>query len=378
MRQNRGVLMKNTMGIILVNERFNSMRELTMHRTIASVPFGGRYRLIDFVLSNFVNSGIRDVGIITKSNYYSLTDHLGSGKEWDLNRKNGGLSILGQNFSSDVMSSGSKIESLHGVLDYIHRSRCKHVLISDSNIVGNIDYNKLLKHHIEKRAYLTVAYQKDVFDKSRFLGNAFLQTDNSDRVIGVAIDQGIQLYSNMSLGTYIIERELLEFLINQCMAHNKLDFERNVLQEMAGDLDIYGWCCDGYVEKIDSVDVFRRANMQLLDPKVREELFAGGKILTKVRDEVPTYYGGGAKIVNSMLADGCVVNGYVENSIVFRSVNIESGAVIKNSIVMQSSKIGRGAVVENCILDKNVVVSDGMRIVGAESYPLVVAKGSKI
>lgn len=370
--------MKSILGLILIGDRSNSMRELTMHRTIASVPFGGRYRLIDFTLSNFVNSGISNVGIVTKNNFYSLLDHIGSGKEWDLNRKNGGLSILTGQFKGSSLNDSGKVEAIYSVLDYIKRSRCKYVLISDSDIIGNINFKNMLKFHLEKHAYLTVAYKKDVFDSSRFQGNTFLQINDSGRVTGVAIDQGISLYSNMSLGAYLIERELLEFLINQCMAHNKTDFERNVLQDMVDDLDIYAWCSDGYVEKIDSVSVFYNANMQLLDKKTREELFARGKILTKVRDEVPSLHGIQANVSHSMLADGCIISGNVSNSILFRSVTVGEGCSIKNSVIMQSSQIGKGAVVENCILDKNVVVSDGTKIVGAETYPLVVAKGNKI
>lgn len=371
--------MKDTLGIILVQERFDSMRELTKHRTIASVPFGGRYRLIDFVLSNMVSSGINDVGIVTKSNYYSLMDHLGSGKEWDLDRKKGGLSILPPSYSaSGTLGGTGKVEALYGILDYIRHSRNKYVLISDSNIVGSIDYDSMLDEHIMNGAYMTVAYRKDVFDPARFQGNTFLNVDGAGRIVDVAIDQGIQLYSNMAIGTYLIERELLEFLISQCMAHNKLDFERNIIQEMCRDLDLYGWECTGSVEKIDSIDTFLRANMSLLDGEVRDEIFADGRILTKVRDEVPTCYGANSLVSNSMLADGCEIEGEVSDSILFRSVCVGKGAQVKNSIIMQSAKIGEGAVIEHCILDKNVVISDGMRLVGAEHYPLVIAKGTKI
>lgn len=371
--------MKNTLGVILVQDRFDALRELTMNRTVASVPFGGRYRLIDFVLSNLVNSGVREVGIVTKSNYYSLMDHVGSGKEWDLNRKKGGLAILPPSYSSPAMFGGTgKLEALYGVIDYIRHSQNKYVLISDANVIGNIDYNKLLEYHISKHAYMTAVYRRDVYDPARFHNNTFVKVDSSGRVIDVAINQGIQLYCNMLLGIYIIERELLEFLISQCMAHNKMDFERNIIQDMCHDLDICGWCCDGYVEKIDSIETFRRANMALLQEKTREELFSGGKILTKVRDEVPTLYGNDTRVQNSMLADGCIIEGSVTNSILFRSVKIGCGASVRGSIIMQGSVIGAGAVVENCILDKDVVVTGGQRIVGAETYPLVIAKNSKI
>jgi len=368
--------MKDVTGIILAQDRVDAMRDLTQDRTIASVPFGGRYRLIDFVLSNLVNSGVRDVGVVTKSNYYSLMDHLGSGKEWDLNRKNGGLSILPPSLGlpGSVQPNAGKIEALHGIINYIRNCGSKYIIVTDANIVANIDYNEMLEYHIEKHAYMTVLYQKDVFDQNRFKDNTFLQINEDGRITDVAINQTIQLHSNMLLGTFIIERELLDFLISQCTAHNRLNFERDIIQDMCNDLDIYGYSYDRYVEKIDSVDTFRKANMDLLDPAVRNELFQGGAILTKVRDEVPTYYGDASYVENSLIADGCIIKGRVENSIIFRSVIVEENAVIKNSIIMQDGTIMRRAAMEHCIVDKMVTVSEGRTLVGAESYPVVLAK----
>lgn len=372
--------MKNTTGIILAQDRVDAMRDLTQHRTIASVPFGGRYRLIDFVLSNLVNSGVRTVGVVTKSNYYSLMDHLGSGKEWDLNRKKGGLSILPPSLGmpGSFQPNTGKIEALEGIINYIRFCGSKYIIVTDANIVANIDYTEFLDYHIEKHAYMTVLYQKDAFDPHRFRDNTFLQLNDDGKITDVAINQNIQLHSNMLLGTYIIERELLDFLISQCTAHNRLNFERDIIQDMCNDLDIYGYCYDGYVEKIDSIETFRKANMDLLNPNIRDVLFGDGNILTKVRDEVPTYYGENSRVENSLIADGCIINGRVENSIIFRSVAIEKDAVVKNSIIMQDSKISQGATVEHCIADKMVSVSEGRTIIGADSYPVVLAKGSKI
>lgn len=372
--------MKNVTGIILAQDRNDAMRELTQQRTVASVPFGGRYRIIDFALSNLVNSGVRDVGVVTKSNYYSLMDHLGSGKEWDLNRKKGGLSILPPSLGApgSMQSNTSKIEALHGVMDYIRHCGSKYVIVTEGNVVANINFNELLDYHIEKHAYMTVMYQKDVFDPVRFKDNTFIHINEDGRVTDVAINQNIQLHSNMLLGTYIIERELLDFLISQCVAHNRLNFERDIIQDMCNDLDIYGYCYDGYVEQVDSVDTFRKTNMDLLDPDIRKELFRGGAILTKVRDEVPTYYGENSHVENSIIADGCIIKGRVENSVIFRSVVVEEDAVVKNSIIMQDGTIKKGALVDNCIADKMVTISEGRTIIGAESYPIVFAKQAQI
>ena len=372
--------MKNTTGIILAQEKCDAMRDLCQQRTVASVPFGGRYRLIDFTLSNMVNAGIQTVGVVTRNNYYSLMDHLGSGKEWDLNRKKGGLTILPPSLDFNVPRSpgDSKIEALYGVLDYIRHCGGKYILLADANVVAQINYRDLLRFHIEKNAYMTAVYQKDVFDSHRFANNTFIQIADDGRIEDVAVSQAIQLHSDMLLGIYLIERELLEFLLCQCIAHNKLDFERDILQGMTKDLDLYAYPHSGYVDKIDSVETFLQAHRNLLRPEVQQALFAKGNILTKVRDEVPTYYGENSCVKNSMIADGCTIEGTVENSVIFRSVHVGKGACVRNSIIMQDSIIGDNAIVEHCITDKLVTVSEGRHMMGAESYPIVIAKGNKI
>ena len=227
-------MIKDTLGIIFAHDKVDAMRELTENRTVASVPFGGRYRLIDFTLSSMVNSGIRNVGVVTKSDYYSLMSHLGTGKEWDLNRKKGGLSILPPSIGNrDVISDkASKIAMLMGIIDYIRSCDCKYVLLADANVVANMDYRELLEKHIEKQAYMTALYKSNVYEPSKFKNNAFIDVDDDGRIKDITINQDIQLHSNMLLGTYIIERNLLEFLICQCVAHNKFDFERDIIQDM--------------------------------------------------------------------------------------------------------------------------------------------------
>ncbi len=374
-------MIKDTVGIIFAHDKLEAMRELTESRTVASVPFGGRYRMIDFTLSSMVNSGVRTVGVVTKSDYYSLMRHLGTGKEWDLNRKKGGLSILPPSVESRdaVVDSNSKIAVLTGIIEYIRNSDCKYIILSDSNVVANIDYTELLNKHIEKQAYMTALYKSNVYDPSKFKSNTFIDIDSDGRIKDVTINQNIQLHSKMLLGTYIIERGLLEFLICQCMAHNKFDFERDILQEMSQSLDIYGCEYTGYAEKIDSVESFFKVNRDLLNEDIRGELFKeGAEILTKVHDEVPTMFGSDSCVKNSMLADGCIIDGEVENSIIFRNVKVEKGAHIKNCIIMQGSVIGEGANLEYCITDRLVNVSKEVALRGAEAYPIVFPKGCRV
>lgn len=374
-------MIKDTLGIIFAHEKVDAMRELTESRTVASVPFGGRYRMIDFVLSSMVNSGIKNVGVVTKSDYYSLMAHLGTGKEWDLNRKRGGLSILPPSINGpDVFSEKSgKISVLMGIIDYIRNSDCKYVLLADANVIANIDYTDLLAAHIEKHAYMTALYKANVYDHSKFKNNAFIDVDSDGRITDIAINQDIQLHSKMLLGTYIIERSLLEFLVCQCIAHNKFDFERDVIQEMFESLDIYAYEYSGYAEKIDNLETYFKVNLELLDINTRQKLFdEGGEILTHVRDEVPTMFGTDACVKNSILADGCFIEGTVENCVLSRNVRVSKGAVVKNCVLMQGTEIGPGATLEYCITDNLVNITEGVSLRGAETYPTVLPKGCKI
>lgn len=374
-------MIKDTLGIIFAHDKVDAMRELTENRTVASVPFGGRYRMIDFALSSMVNSGIKDVGVVTKSDYYSLMTHLGTGKEWDLNRKKGGLSILPPSIGSrDIISDkSSKISVLMGIIDYIRSCDSKYILLSDANVIANIDYTELLEKHIEKQAYMTALYKANVYEPAKFKNNTFVDVDKDGRIKDITINQDIQLHSNMLLGTYIIERGLLEFLVCQCVAHNKFDFERDIIQDMSQSLDIYACEYKGYAEKIDSIESYFKVNLDLLNADIRHELFSkGGEILTRVRDEVPSMFGADSCVKNSMLADGCMIEGTVENSVIFRNVKIAKGAHVKNCVIMHGTEIGEDANLEYCISDGLVNISKGISLRGAEAFPNVLPSGCRI
>ena len=265
--------MKDTTGLIFVHDYNKDLKELTNNRTIASIPFGGRYRMIDFTMSNLVNSGVSTIGVVANNKYHSLMDHLGSGKDWDLNRKRNGLYILPPYVNIDNTYINSKIKDIFNAFTFLKRSRNKYVLLTEGSVVCNINYDELLDFHISKNAYITAVFKEQEYNIDRYSNNAFIETSESGRVTDLIINPGISLYNKMLVGTYIIEREYLEFLVMQCIAHNKFDFEKDILQQMINGIEIYAYEFDGYMEKIDTIDVFFKANMDTLDSHIRDELF---------------------------------------------------------------------------------------------------------
>lgn len=365
------------LGIVFSNMHDHMLSEITEHRTMGSVPFGGRYRLIDFVLSNMVNSGVSDVGVITKSNYQSLMDHLGTGREWDLTRKRGGLCILPPFGHAAAGIYRGRLEALGGVLSYIHHSDAQYVLLADCDVVANVDFTDMMKEHIEKNADITVAYKRDAVSDDQMMDTTIFRIDENSMVSEVLIHPNIQEEDNVYLNYCFLSKELLEKLINEGMSRSVYSFVQGVLQSKCNKLRINAWKFDGYSAKINCIRSYYKSNMQLLDPKVRQQLFPRERpIYTKVRDEVPAKYGLDASATGSMVADGSIIEGTMENSIIFRGVHIGKGAVVKNSILMQDTVVSENVVLDHVITDKNVVVRGGRTLVGYETYPLVIAKNS--
>lgn len=370
----------NAMGIIFSNIHDEELRDLTDFRAFASVPFGGRYRLIDFVLSNMVNSGMITVGIITKNRYLSLMDHLGTGKEWDLDRKRTGLFIFPPYAASaDAGVYRGRLEALAGVLTFIRRSREKYVILADSDIVCNMDYMDVIRYHEKKAADITVVYARTDAPKGSGRKHVFYETEPDGRVNGVVVAENQSGEQNVALNMIVMERTLLERIVNESIAFSLLKFNRDFLQRRIHDYKVYGYQYDGFFVRIDSINSYFSANMQLLDASVRNELFSRhGLIYTKVRDSVPTRYGDGFNVKDSLIADGCVVEGTVEGSILFRGVHVAPGARIYRSIVMQDTVISEDAILEYVIADKGVLVKPGRRLTGCESYPVVLRKGAVV
>jgi glucose-1-phosphate adenylyltransferase len=369
--------MRDTMGIIYTGDSNVSLQELTLRRSIAALPFGGRYRVIDFTLSNMINSGIINVGLITQNNYHSLMDHLDSGKQWDLNRKSGGLFILPPYVSHD--NTGwyrGEVEALHSNMSYIRRSPQKHVIISGSSMVCNLTYKDAMEFHRDNMADITVIYKEDKKATTEELSrHTLIRTDEYNRIWDVEVKPATPMSDKVSMEMYLLDKRLLEYLVEECAARGQYDFNKDILIKNIHRLRILGYPYDGYLAKIDSVKSYFKHNLELFDKDNFNELFRNaGPIYTKVKDEVPAKYGEKAVIENSLVADGCIIEGHVTNCVLFRGVKIGEGAIVKNSIIMQDTEVQEKAVLENVILDKEVILHKGRQLIGQESYPVVIRK----
>ncbi len=364
--------MKHTMGLISANYSVKELEPLSKSRIIATIPFGGRYRLIDFPLSNLTNCGITTIGLITPYYYRSIMDHVGAGKPWGLARKIGGLFILPGTVYGN-RSAGSRvllrdIIRNHRILD---RSRSDYVLISDASTVMNIDYNEFIKAHEESGCPITLMYKKETGRQNR----AYLKIKKNGHVEKIVRSGSLE---NLFMGIYIVNRDFLINFLEWYKAFDNYDF-MEVLSENLDKYDVNSYECTDYSAIIDSVNDYKKANKDLLDHEVRVELFEQDRLIfTKTQDETPTIYKPSAQITKSLVSAGCVIEGSVINSVLARSVHVKKGAVVKDSIIMQRSTIEADATVINAICDKYVHVGRKTHIEGGDSKPIVIEKNTNI
>jgi len=369
----------NMMGIIFSNIYDESLGEISAHRTLASLPFGGRYRLIDFVMSNMVNSGITNVGVITKQNYQSLMDHLGNGKEWDLDRKIDGLFILPPFGVGQKSVYRGKIEALLGVIRFLERSNEEYVLLSDSNIICNIDYRDMLAKHIASGAEISIITKKETITGQGDAQDLVIRSNLNGDVVDVLVHYGISGVASCGIGMYIMKRQFLIELLEEARSYSLIDFEREIIQGKHSYIKMNNLEFSGKVLRINNLKRYFEANMALLSTDVRQEIFfKNGPIYTKIRDEVPSRYEEGAHIKNSLIADGCVILGEVENSILFRGVKIGKDAKVKNCILMQETVIEEQAELDYVIADKEVCITGGRLLMGAPAHQVMIAKGKTV
>ncbi len=372
------MLSNQAMGIVFSNVHDDLLRELTEVRSMGSVPFGGRYRLIDFSLSNLVNAGITKVGIITRANYQSLMDHLGNGKPWDLDRRKGGLHILPPYGNVDAGMYTGHVDALAGVMNFLERSSEEYVVLCDSDVVCNIDLTPMMEAHIEKQADVTVAYKRGRLPKNHRDIMSF-SFGEGGRVKDIELSGKIEGDCDFSLDFMIIQRETLIRLVKEATARNYTSLGRDIFQSRVDTLRIFGWEVDGYAAVMDCISTYVKSSMQLLSPEVRSQLFTRERpVYTKTRDDMPTKYGLGSYVKNSIIADGCSIEGRVENCILFRGVKVHKDAVLRNCIIMQDSVIGEKAELSYVTADKNVRVTEGRVLTGAESYPIFIRKGTSV
>lgn len=363
----------NALGIIFANKHDIALDELTDYRTLGAVPFGGRYRLIDFQLSNMVNAGILDIGVITRKNYQSLMRHIGSGSEWDLDRKQGGLTILppfGGNINTEDIYS-NRLGALITNLEYIEDAKEKYAIITDCTYVANLNYEELLKVHEESGAKITGIYTKNARFVQDGIKNTYVNVTLDGQITDIVVSDEKQENLGYCLNTWIMEKEYLLNIIHDAIRYDKSSLRLDILRPLLAKEKIMGYETKGEVLCLNDLSSFIQANLALLEEKTRLDLFHSdnGPIVTRTRDSAPTRYGKDAKIQNSLIADGCIINGEVKNSVIFRGVEIGEGTKIENSVVMLDVTVGRNVILNYAIIDDNSTIHNSRGLSGYVTHP---------
>lgn len=370
--------MNNVQGIVYAYHGFSELRELGTHRTGASLPFCGRYRLIDFALSSMMNAGIHDVGVIMQRGYQSLMDHLGSGRTWDMSRRTGGMRLLPPYGLPDAHKGvyGGCMEALAAVHSYLTDIKQEYVVLERGDLCANIDLGSVIEQHLRGGADVTAVCAREIKSDSfhcfipgedGFAGQILCR--HHGEVVGLA-----------SLEVYVMKRDLLLELVEWCAERGRLHFHRDALSHLMAEGGKVGlYVHEGYARHITSVAEYYDANMDMLDAELRRQLFTEERhVTTRERSDVSTYYGDTAHVRNSLIADGCVIEGDVENCVVFCGARIEAGSTLRDCIIMNDTVIEPNVSLRNIISDKNVRVSPYVTLSGSRRLPLVIPKDSSI
>jgi len=371
--------MNNLHGILFAYRSDKNLGELTRPRNTCSLSFGGRYRLIDFMLSNYINAGVSDVGVIVHESYQSLLDYLGSGKDWDLSRKHGGLRILPP-FSFAGQNHGEyrgNMEALAGVRGYVENIRQDYVIMGWGDIAANIDVDAAFEQHINSGADISVVCTPTL--KGAPLFSQYVEVSEDGRITDLSIHPSSVDKALESLELYIISKSLLMDIVDHCASHDIHSFSRGILQTRLKTLKVIPYIHEGYVARFQSVSDYFQRSMDLQDAAVRADLFNPARpIRTKDQSNPSTYYAPGSVSKNSLVADGCIIEGEVVNSILFRGVKVEKGAKVVNSVLMQGTTVKADASLSYVIADKNVLINENRTLTGHSTYPLAIAKGSVV
>lgn len=369
----------NAMGIIFSNMHDSNLPEVVAHRTMASVPFAGRYRMIDFCLSGMANAGIHNIGVVVRQNYQSLMDHLGNGREWDLTRKRGGLIIFPPHGRDTGGLYQGRIEALNQIMPYIESNKEEYVVMSDCDTACNLDYADLLRSHRQSEADVTVVYERSPIPEGMRDDNSVLRLNDEGRVTEIRVNDYREGGQNLSMNVFVLRRKLLIDIVNDAVVRGLSLFEREVLSRSLKTRVVCGYHFTGYRARICDMHSYFEESLRLLKHENVEKLFPENRpIYTKVRDEAPVRYAIGARVQNSLVADGCIIEGEVENCVLFRGVHVGKGARVVGCVLMQGTEIAPDVEMENVVTDKNVTVCQGQMLRGAPSFPMFVAKGTRV
>ncbi len=365
----------NVMGILFTNDA--NIGDLTNKRTMASLPFGGRYRQVDFGLSNLAYAGVRHVGIIARFSYQSLMNHVGDGEEWGLELGEGGLEFLTPYASSVNHSYRGKLESLSSNMDFLEFGDDDYVVMIDSTVLSNIDLNKVIADHIASGKDVTVVTSKNVCNGKKTIDFA-LKLDKDGQVEDMVCDYAAPADYQASMDIFVMNRQVLIREVKALVAKNYFHMDRDLC--MGGwrskRITVNAYQHEGVVMFNESTQEYFEHSLSLTQKEVRDGLFgAAHPIYTKVRSRVPSYYGEGCQMENVIVADGCILEGSVKNSVLFRQVTIAEGSTVENCVIMNDSVVGTGCQLKNVILDKNVTVNPGTKLFGTRANPIVIKRG---
>ena len=371
----------NVMGIIFANDA--SMGDLTAKRTMASIPFGGRYRQIDFHLSNMACAGIRHIGIISRHNYQSLMNHVGDAEEWGLELGEGGLEFLTPYSMSTADRYRGKLENLYFAMDFLEYGsddEDEYVVMADSSVLCNMDLSKVVAAHIESGKDITVVTKSGIANGEKQLDLA-VKLDNNGDILDIAVDYAAAEDYLASMDIFVMSKKFLKHQVRECVARNRCHMDRDLVmglwQKGITTINVYPF--DGVVLFNESVAEYFTNSLALLNQDLRQDLF--GKhhpIFTKVRDRVPGYYGDSCEIKNCIVADGCFLEGKAENTVLFRQVTLCEDAVVENCVIMNDTVVGKGAQLKYVIIDKNVAVTPGAVLIGTKQKPIIIKRGETV
>ncbi len=367
--------MASTVGVIIASINDEYVPELTRVRSISSIPYGGRYRLVDFTLSNMVNGGITTVGILTKNNYQSLMDHLGSGKNWDLARKEGGLILLPPYSDESEILYKNRLEALKGATAFLRKAKEEYVVVADADSVYKLDYDKVVNAHCAKNADITLVYHEHI-DKDRTYMS--FETNDDGRIVNIEVNTASDKARKNYVGVMVAKTSFLLNIIQNAIKRGYKSLSNDVLSKELNSMRIYGYCYEGYLAEINSLSAYFKANMDLLNKDIRKEIFGNQDIYTKVNDSAPAKVCNDGKVKNSLISDGCLIEGTVENCVLFRGVKVGKGSVVKNCVIMSENTIGDNCNLSYVVSDKDTVISNDVTLAGCESQPYFVHKGARI
>ncbi len=366
----------NALGIVFPNSYDSTVPQLVSERLMASIPFAGRYRMIDFTLSSMSNCGINNVSVIVRKNYYSLMDHLGAGREWDLTRRRGGLNILPPFSEKNVKLYNGRVEALLALIPYLERQKEKYAILTDSNLAMNYDYNKLVAEHQRTGADVTLAYHRVEVPRGLRVDNYYtIECDGEGKVQDILMNDDTAGAQNLCMNIYVIEREKLIRLVKDASVRGMVYFERDILASNTKKMDIRAVEYTGYVARICDMKSYFDENLKLINEANLDALFPRtSPVFTKIRDDNPTRYMPGSHVESSLIADGCRIEGRVENCVLFRGVTVEKGATVRNCVLMQDTIVEANVNLECVVADKNVTFTTGKQLFGTDSFPIFVRK----